>query len=272
MMGGGCAITSPAPGGPLRQGAYLRVQPTWAVSYAPGDAVVTPPQGVSAKAGPVSGNTQSFGGDPTLTAVGTVIPISLGLRQSVGRFADVGADLGWLDSGVEVRVGPSDATAALPFVVSASARSSRLALLKLDEQTYQGRLRFEAYPRIEELPFLSRRAIVGGGVSFGTFLHDLGVPAIPDPNPPEIGGGPPHVMLTRPEVRLEGVFGYERHDDRFGLMVAVAPWIVAAHGAVSSRDWIVSSFSQDVGVTLLVSFTFGGDPTTPPTSPPLMSR
>jgi hypothetical protein len=35
-----CALTAPAPGGSLRQGAFLQVQPSWALGYGPATARV----------------------------------------------------------------------------------------------------------------------------------------------------------------------------------------------------------------------------------------
>jgi hypothetical protein len=272
----GCALTAPAPGGALREGGFLQVQPTWAMSYAPGGATVhaTSP-GVRGNGGAISGNTQSLGGDPSLAAFGAVLPISLAVRQSIGRAVEVAVDGGWFDSGVELRSGVPDASARLPVVFSIGARASRFGLLPPKEQTYQFRLRAEAYPRLHPAVNDSARGVLALGVSAGSFLHDMGIPAPPDPNPPEIGSGPPHVLFVRPEVRVECFLGIQARGRHAHWLVGVAPWIVVANGTArteTNSDWAVDAFSQQVGTSLVASVGLGGDPWTSSAGPSAFSR
>src|ERR1700687_3556086 len=96
-----------------------------------------------------------------------------------------------------------EASARWPIVLSVGARTGRVGLLATD-QTYEVRLRAEAYPRLNPEADGSTRCVLAFGMSAGSFLHDMAIPAAPDPNPPEIGSGPPHALLVRPELRLEG--------------------------------------------------------------------
>jgi hypothetical protein len=271
LAGAGCALTGPAPGGALREGTFTQAQPTWAISYAPAKATVhAATAGVRGNGGALSGNAQSLGGDQALAAFGALLPIDVALRQSIGRSVELAADGGWLDSGFELRAGVPDAEAQWPVVVSAGGRLGRLGLLGLQPDGYQARLRLEAYPRIRQHTTASVRGVLALGGAFGSFLHDMAIPAEPDPNPPEIGGGPPHVLLLRPELRVEGIMGIQRRARHVSVMFAVAPWVVAANGTAksASSDWIVDAFSQDMGVTFLISVAIGSDHS----APPLLSR
>jgi len=230
--------------------------------------------GVRGNGGALDGNAQSLGGDQGLALLGAFLPIDVALRQSIGRSVELAADGGWVDSGFELRAGLPDAEAQWPVVISAGGRLGRLGLLGLQRDGYEARLRLEAYPRIGQQPATtSVRGVLALGAAFGSFLHDMAVPAEPDPNPPEIGSGPPHVLLLRPELRVEGVVGIQRQARHLSVMFALAPWVIAANGTAKSvsGDWIVDAFSQSWGVSFLFSVAIGSDHT-PSDTPPLLSR
>ena len=121
--------------------------------------------------------------------------------------------------------------------VSAGGRLGRLGLLGLQRDGYEARVRLEAYPRMgQPQARTSVRGVLALGAAFGSFLHDMAVPAEPDPNPPEIGSGPPHVLLLRPEMRVEGIMGIQRQAPHVSVMFALAPWVVAANGTAELRQ------------------------------------
>jgi hypothetical protein len=127
----GCALTTAGPPGPLRSGTSTQIQFTSAVAYGPAAATVG---GVR-----VSGNaeTMQMGGKSVVDPLPNPVPVTIAIRQQVGPSFEVSGDLGWVDSGVGLRLRlPS--SESLPFVLSAGARTAEIGIFRHD--TYQGAL------------------------------------------------------------------------------------------------------------------------------------
>ena len=252
---GGCAMTAPAPGGRLRSGAFTQFQPTWAVAYSPSDASVAR-QGMGTTK--LTGNGDVLTGDKDLALIGAPIPISLGLRQTLGRHVDVGAHLGWAASGMEVRMGPADDDQRVPWVLSLGARTGKISSVPVDG-TYDARIRFEAYPGATAAERGAIRLSLWGGLAGGVFSR---VFLVPDVEPSgDVILSRPTVDILRPELRVEtgiGIYGRSRY---VGYLVAVAPWFLVANGAASStdRNYTVQALSSSSGVALTFSLSLGSD-------------
>jgi hypothetical protein len=135
----GCALTTAGPPGPLRSGTSTQIQFTSAVAYGPAAATVG---GVR-----VSGNaeTMQLGGKSVVDPLPNPVPVTIAIRQQVGPSFEVSVDLGWVDSGVGLRLRlPS--SESLPFVLSAGARTAEIGIFRHD--TYQGALAIEVYPAL----------------------------------------------------------------------------------------------------------------------------
>lgn len=244
-------MTAPVPGGPLRPNTFSEVQTTWAYAYGPARGT---------KSGrSVTGNGQNVGiGGP----LGAIVPINLGLRQSLTGTLEASANVGWVGSGVELRAGTPGGEGPWPFAVSAGLQSSRLAIGVLQSDpgpTYEGRLRLEVYPEVTRGPRMTTRLILSAGASYGLFEHSIA-------GPPSEGGDVPDLdadfVTTRPETRLELAIGLDLRGVNGALRVAIAPWFLVYAGAPRDR---CGSFcgpidlSQSWGVSFLISPSFGGD-------------
>jgi hypothetical protein len=255
----GCAITGTAPGGPLHAGTTTQIQPSLALAYGPGSATVGGTR--------VSGNAESYGGTK---AELLPVPMRLGLRQSLGSAVEVSGDVGWLDSGAEVRAGTPGGTGAFPIAFAAGVRQGPFPF-GVGERTFSGHARFEIYPDISNAHDGSVRLTLSAGVGVGSFAHSL---TLPD-SYRSTGGDVPNfdpfgAIVVRPETRLELGLGIHRFGPRGGVGATLLPWIVLASGAptrmtcsaclfASGANQAVSDYSQSWGMSLAITPTVWGD-------------
>jgi hypothetical protein len=249
VLVGGCAITTPAPGGPINAGAHTQIQPQYAVAYGPASMTV---DGVT-----VSGTAQTRGGTFPFP---TPIPLAVGLRQSVGGF-DVSADVGWVESGVELRYALPSIAGTEPLVISAGARTGRISAFQDD--TYAVSLAVETYPVIAGAGAHSTRLMLSLGASAGTFVHEL---ALPDryKSASDAPTGPPMARVLRPEIRLQTSVGVYLTREHFAVGVALSPWF-ALHAeeptSVVCQDCdghpVIGDYAQSWGLSLSLTPSFG---------------
>ena len=257
----GCALTGSAPGGPLQAGTTTQIQPSWAFAYGPGSATVGGTR--------VTGNAESYGGTK---AELLPIPMRIGLRQSLGSAVEVGGDVGWLDSGLELRAGAPGGTGAFPIAIAAGLRDGPFPA-KLGENTLSGHARFEIYPDVSDAHDGSVRLTLSAGVGYGSFAHSV---TLPD-SYRSTGGDVPNfdpfgAIVVRPETRLELGVGIQRFGPRGGIGATLLPWIVLASRAptkmvcsaclVSSATFSnlsVTDYSQSWGLSLVITPTLWGD-------------
>lgn len=259
----GCALTAPVPGGPVRANTVTQLQPSWALAYGRASA--------SLGGARVSGNAQTFGGP---LPWGAPIPIRLGVRQALGSEVEASGDVGWVDSGLELRAGSPEQSWAVPMAISAGIRSSIFTIpssssgtvgFALNQGTFERRLRLEAYPEVSMGRLGMVRWLLAAGVSWGDFAHDLVIGAGHEAGP-GITAGPVGVLVVRPETRLELAIGIYRRGTRGAATFALAPWILLDSGAPTKAQCVacdptgpVTDFSQTWGVALIVSPALAGD-------------
>lgn len=258
-----CALTAPAPGGPLRPNTVTQLQPSWAIAYGRASATQGNAQ--------VRGNAQTFGGP---FPWGAPIPIRLGIRQAVGSVVEVGGDLGWVDSGLEVRAGSPEGSWVVPVAISGGIRSSYFALhssssgsigFDLDQGTFERRLRLEAYPELSMGRLGPVSLSLSVGVSWGVFAHDLVMGPAQEAGPALVVG-PVGILVVRPERRLEFAVGIHRRGTRSSASLAIAPWVLLRSEAPIKAECVacdsfapITSFSQSWGVALIASPALVGD-------------
>ncbi len=250
----GCALTGAAPGGPLHAGTTTQVQPSWAFAYGPASANVGGTH--------ITGNAQNGGGPSTQ---GLPLPLRIGVRQSLGGAVEASADLGWLDSGVELRAGTPGGTGAFPIAIAAGVRRGGFAF-DVGEKTFEGHARFEIYPDLSGAHDGSLRLALSAGVGAGSFAHSLALPesyrAMGDaPNVDPFGA-----IVVRPEVRLELGIGIHRRGPGRALEITLLPWVVLDSGAPTEAICsgcgsapAITDFSQSWGLSLVVTPTVFGD-------------
>jgi hypothetical protein len=256
VLVGGCALTTPAPGGPMRSGVYSQLQPTWAIAYGPASATV---DGV-----PVSGaaQTRHFGGGG-LDPLPNPVPLTLGVRQAWGAHVEGSVDVGWVNSGVGLRLALPRIGDAEPLVISAGARSG---LFSVDpDDSYEGRLSLEAYPVLSGSGTHSLRLLLSAGVTTGAFVHELLLPASYGSRS-DAPSGSPVARVLRPELRLQTSVGVFLMRERFGLAVSLSPWILLRAEEPTSATCegcdaphVVANFAQTWGVSLSIAPSFGSD-------------
>jgi hypothetical protein len=219
----------------------------------------------------VDGNAENIAGNQGLALLGTPIPITAGVRQSLGAHADLAATLGWHDSGLELRLGPGPGE-GVPWAITAGARAGRFGLLG-DRRTYEGRVRFEAYPRLPTPTGPSSiEMALSLGVSAGLFSHFLPLPDNREPS--DTPSAPPNVQILRPEVRIEGAIGIGAQTAGGGFTVALMPWVAVASGTPTATDSsiTVTSFDESVGVSLVFAPGGGHDLLKPNETPSSFHR
>ena len=246
-----CALTTAGPGGPLRSGTSTQLQFTSAVAYGPATATVG---GV-----PVSGNAQTnqLGGRSVVDPLPNPVPVTIAARQQVGPSFEVSGDLGWVDSGVGLRL-RLPLFASLPMVLSAGARSGEIGIFGRD--TYQGTFAIEAYPALSHVGegASAHRLVLSLGLAAGAFEHDLPLPERFQSGSDAPHGFPSEIVIRR-EVRLQAAVGVYLQGQHGAITLALQPWIVLASDASVSATCdqcevlsALSAFSQSWGLSLLV--------------------
>lgn len=251
----GCALTTPAPAGPLRPGDATQIETAWAFAYGRASATVN--------GAVVTGNGQAqvegrpAKGDPIPTLPDPV-PLTVGVRQVLRGSLEASGDLGWMDSGVGLRGRvPYLDREALPLVVGAGLRTGKISAFASD--TYEGSLAIETYPRIAPLRYPSWRLILSLGVTGGIFQHQLLLPEAYDSDS-DAPQGPPTVVVLRRELRLQTAVGVYLGGERRGLAITLAPWILLGASAPNSIKCgacngvtSIANFSQTWGLALVVA-------------------
>ncbi|HVX93903.1 MAG TPA: hypothetical protein VHK47_03240 [Polyangia bacterium] len=251
VLVGGCAITTPAPGGPIHAGTYTQFQPQYAMAYGPASMTV---DGVR-----VSGSAQTrfTGGGPFLNP----LPLGVAFRQQAAGL-EANADVGWVDSGVGVRFAiPPKSAGTAPVVLSLGVRTGRISAFQDD--TYQGSLAVEAYPLIARTETRSTRLMLSLGATAGTFVREM---LLPDRYMLEgdVPSGSPTVKVLRPEVRLQTSVGVHLSGEHSALGVALSPWFVlyadeptsVVCQSCSGRP-VISDFAQSWGLSLSLTPSIG---------------
>lgn len=251
----GCALTGASPGGPLHAGTTTQIQPSWALAYGPGSATVGATR--------MTANAESYGGTK---AELLPVPMRIGLRQSLGSAVEASGDVGWLDSGLELRAGTPGGTGPFPIAFAAGLREGPYPF-GLGEKTFSGHARFEIYPDVSEAHDGSRRLTFSIGVGVGSFAHSLTLPE----SYRNTGGDAPDVdpfgvLVVRPETRLEMGIGITRLGPRGGVGATLLPWIVLDSGAPTrmvcsgcASNPALADYSQSWGLSLVVTPTVWGD-------------
>ena len=247
-LAAGCALTSPAPGGPLHPTTYTQIEPSFGIAYGPASADLN---GVR-----VTGDGQSKIVTSPIDPFPNPVPVTVGVRQQLGRQFEASADVGWVDSGVQVRMrAPSRASA--PIVLSAGARTGRVSAF--GDDTYQGQIAFEIYPQISPIHHPTLRLVLSLGLIAGSFEHQILLPS----SYAEVLAGPglkdsPVVSVVRREVRLSSAMGVTGEREHLGFTLALVPWILLAAAEPSSMGCLacnaqetVTNFSQSWGLALL---------------------
>lgn len=252
LFGEGCAaFTSAGPVGPLRSGSTTQLEAASAYAYGPATATI----GNFVVKG--NGQEQAAG-----------VPLTVGIRQSLGATVEVSADVATNDSGLRLRVGlPSGPGGpggpSVPLVLSFEARDGQIAVAST--RSYQGSLAFEIYPDITPAnSYPQRRLILSLGIAGGVFAHQLSSPYTADPDGYLFFGGPT-MTIARPEVRLQTAVGIYLADGKSeGLSIVVAPWFLLSSEAPTSftctgcgNNPPLTSFSQSWGASLIFTPSYG---------------
>jgi hypothetical protein len=212
-----CASLPGVPAGPARPGASFGL--AYAYAYGAADARVTrTPAGENQR---LRGNSEMYGGSAPLA------PLRAMARYSPASFIDFGADLGWLDLGLQLRAGQLDATRRIPWGFELEWRTGQTSLFRASEATrarsYRGRL--EAYPRLGTSGDVDVFGVLTLGASTGTWVHYLPAPKL---DTTEDGFGSA-LELRRAESRLELSVGVHGRGPRAALTLAFLPWLVLDH-------------------------------------------
>ena len=231
----GCAAAPPGPRGPLSD-AGVQFALDWSLAVA--SARYTEGERPS-----VEGSSDYYGLNLPIP------PRRLEARLAPVSWADIGADLGWLDGGVDVRFGvPAAAGRFWVGSLALGARSGRPGPFKDTKGTHSYWARLEAYPLLHESKHESHRAIVALGLNSGVFYHH--VPST------TLGGDAfsdfaTHVL--RQELRVETALGYFLSPSGAArLLLAMEPyWVVKGNDGSGGPPG--SSFEQSWGMVFVLS-------------------
>lgn len=156
-----------------------------------------------------------------------LVPLRAMARYSPASFVDFGADIGWMDLGLQLRAGQLSAQRQLPWGFELEWRTGQTSLFRDFEATrarsYRGR--FEAYPHLGVTGDVDAFAVLTLGASTGTWVHSL--PAVEIA--PTGDGFAAASELRRAETRLEMSLGVHARGPRAALTLAFLPWLVVDH-------------------------------------------
>jgi hypothetical protein len=257
LLGAGCiALTSAGPVGPLRSGTTTQAEVAWGFAYGPATATV------SGRTVTGNGEMQAAGGDST--QIPNIAPVRIGVRQSLGDMAEASADVGWVDSGLRLRVGMPDGS--VPWAIAFEARDGQVSAFPVGSYHVSGAL--EIYPDITPADsHPPRRLILSVGIAGGVFEHQLSLPTAFDPDFDLPFGGPKMTVL-RPEVRLQTAVGLYLGGKSDGLSIVVAPWFLlrgdtprgscqGCNPILGAPTFSLTSYSQGWGASLIITPAFG---------------
>lgn len=233
-----CVIAPGIPGGPL-QGRGVQFGPSWGVSAAPGTAVTTSQTGeVDREAAPE-------------LSLGAPIPARLGARLGVADWMDLAADVGWNDTGAELRLGVPEWSTSTPYAVSLAHRLTFVPVGPSDELPREWRLRGELYPELSWSESARWHWVTALGASVGNRLQ-RGLYADRNSQPAAFGSG--LRRFVREETRAEAAFGVEMRRDVVRVAAVGMPYWVVHHGNTANED--VVRLERSFGFTLLVDLAF----------------
>ncbi len=253
ILAGGCALTTPAPVGPIRPGTTPQIQASWAVAYGRANATVD--------GAPLAGNGQEqvLGRSKVVDPLPNPLPLTLGVRQALNGTLDAGVDFGWVDSGLDLRTDLSAVGDSMPIVLCAGLRSGAISYFA--KNTYDGRLTLELYPDLSRARDRSFRLIFSVGVAAGVFAHEMILPEGYQ-GASDAPTGPPVARIQRREVRFQTSIGTYWHGTNRGVSLTISPWFLLRASDPTSTSCkecdghpAISNFSQTWGVALIVAPT-----------------
>jgi hypothetical protein len=265
----GCIAAPGIPGGPM-QGPSVALTGTYGYALAPAEVQLHRS----------TDDRRLRQWDETTEAVNLpVAPARGGARVGLSDWLDVAADVGFLESGAEVRVGVPEGSRPLPFAISVGSRWGALGLLDRHQGEHrEGRVRFEIYPRLHGLDRGVRMNLIGTlGASFGRRYralpaHGLPPALVPDPDEdhegwPTVGTwNDPTSYVLRDETRLEATLGIEKRKDRTVVSFFLMPYWTVAHGRAldagcsGCQEWRVERLAARFGLALFATATFTWKP------------
>lgn len=235
----GCAAAPPGPRGPLSE-AGVQFALDWSV------AAASARYSRAAGQGSVESSSDYYGANLPLP------PRRLEARLAPVSWADVGADLGWIDRGADVRFGvPAAAGRFFAGNVALGLRSG--GPIRRTEPTHSYWARVEAYPLLLESPENSHRALVSLGLNSGVFYHEVPIPEYADEVSDTGWLTDYSTRIYREEVRLEAALGYFlKPRAAASLLLAAEPyWVVRGNNGSGGPSG--SSFQQSWGVVFVLS-------------------
>lgn len=246
----GCALTPGVPAGPLAARG-VRVGVTYAYAYAPATAQTTDPSGAPYT---LRGNSEMFRGP-----VPSFLPLRAMVRANPTSFLDLGADIGWMDAGLQLRAGPLDRRNRLPWGVELEWRTGQETFFNSAQarRARAYRARFEMYPALGTFGYLEAFGVLTLGVSTGTRLHWLG--GIPPRFDTTIEGPiPAGLEASRTDTRLEASLGAHARGKPLAITVALQPWLSLHQGALRGAECdgcslLLQSLDVDWGLGLVAS-------------------
>lgn len=176
-------------------------------------------------------------------------------RLAPVSWADLGADIGWLDGGVDVRFGvPAAAGRFFAGSLALGMRSGQPGPIHPTKGTHSFWGRLEAYPLVRESSEGSQRAVVALGLNGGVFYHQMS--EAPTSNNGGEGFGFDGTPILRRELRLEAALGYfVKPPTTAALLFAVEPyWVV--RGNDGSGGPIGTTYHEPWGVVFVLSGSF----------------
>lgn len=199
-------------------------------------------------------------GRPTTKGTGDFYGLNFPIppRRLEGRlapvsWADLGADIGWLDGGVDVRFGvPAAAGRFFAGNLALGMRSGGPGPVRRTKGTHSFWGRVEAYPLVREASDGSQRAVVALGLNGGVFYHQVSDAGDQSGDGFDFDATP----ILRRELRLEAAFGYfVKPPTTAALLFAVEPyWVV--HGNDGSGGPVDTTYHEAWGVVFVLSGSF----------------
>jgi len=183
-----------------------------------------------------------------------VLPRRIEMRLSPVSWLDVGTEVGWLDGGLDVRVGfPAERGEFWAGNLAVGARTGQAGPFKDTKRQYSYWARTEVYPLLDESGGAlqkSRRALLSLGVDVGAFYHQLELPE--DPNYGEDGFGFNPAQLIRDEMRVEAAAGIVFLNRRASVLVALEPYLAFDLETDAGSCELCPRYRQSAGVVLVL--------------------
>ncbi len=248
----GCMIFPAGPGGPLQPQGTVQFSHHSGYAAAPARAALTSADGIPDTA--VHDDHADAQNVPY-----PFPPARGGARVSPIDWWDVAVDAGWLDAGVETRVGvPEHVERLFPMALSFSARTGAAGLRNLGNRGHwELRSRIELYPWLAKTRHGRARAILALGASTGERFHLVAVPDVDDE-----GEGYPGFVdtlgLLRQELRVEAVGGVELRWRRMITSAIVTPYVIPSarepkFTACNGCSWRLVGYEQHYGAAVILS-------------------